>query len=40
MKSLSKIYLAFIFILLYIPIFVLVLFSFNSTGNTGGLTGF
>lgn len=39
MKRLSKLYLAFIFILLYIPIFVLVLFSFNSTGNTGGLTG-
>lgn len=40
MKFLSKIYLAFIFILLYIPIFVLVLFSFNSSGNTGGFTGF
>lgn len=40
MKHLSKIYLTFIFILLYIPILVLVLFSFNSTGNTGGFTGF
>lgn len=40
MKALSKIYLALIFILLYIPIIVLVLFSFNSTGNTGGFTGF
>lgn len=40
MKHLSKIYLAFIFVLLYIPIIVLVLFSFNSTGNTGGFTGF
>lgn len=40
MKTISKIYLAFIFILLYIPILVLVLFSFNSTGNTGGFTGF
>lgn len=40
MKRLSKIYLAFVFILLYIPILVLVLFSFNSTGNTGGFTGF
>ncbi len=39
MKRLSKLYLAFIFTLLYIPIFVLVLFSFNSSGNTGGLTG-
>lgn len=40
MKTLSKIYLALIFILLYIPILVLVLFSFNSTGNTGVFTGF
>lgn len=40
MKALSKIYLTLIFILLYIPIIVLVLFSFNSTGNTGGFTGF
>lgn len=40
MKHLHKLYLAFIFVLLYIPIFVLVLFSFNSSGNTGGFTGF
>lgn len=40
MKHLSKVYLAFIFTLLYIPIIVLVLFSFNSTANTGGFTGF
>ncbi len=40
MKTLSKVYLALIFTLLYIPIIVLVLFSFNSTGNTGGFTGF
>ena len=40
MRGLSKFYLAFIFTLLYIPIMVLVLFSFNSTGNTGGFTGF
>lgn len=40
MKILSKVYLALIFTLLYIPIIVLVLFSFNSTGNTGGFTGF
>lgn len=40
MKHLSKIYLICIFTLLYIPIFVLVLFSFNSTANTGGFTGF
>ena len=40
MRGLSKIYIAFIFTLLYIPILVLVLFSFNSSGNTGGFTGF
>lgn len=39
MKRFSRVYLAFVFFLLYTPIFVLVLFSFNSTGNTGGLTG-
>ena len=40
MKALSRIYIALIFTLLYIPILVLILFSFNSTGNTGGFTGF
>lgn len=40
MKTLSKVYLVLVFTLLYIPIIVLVLFSFNSTGNTGGFTGF
>ncbi len=40
MKSLQKIYLFLIFTILYIPILVLVLFSFNNTGNTGGFTGF
>lgn len=40
MKKLSKIYLALIFTILYIPILVLVLFSFNNTGNTGSFTGF
>ncbi len=39
MKTLSKIYTALIFIILYIPIIVLMLFSFNSTSNTGGMTG-
>ena len=40
MKTLSKVYVAIVFALLYIPIVVLVLFSFNSTANTGELTGF
>ncbi len=29
-----------VFTLLYIPIIVLILFSFNNTANTGGFTGF
>ncbi len=40
MKTLSKIYMALVFIILYIPIIVLMLFSFNSTSNTGLFTGF
>ncbi len=40
MKTLSKIYMALVFIILYIPILVLMLFSFNSTSNTGLFTGF
>ncbi len=40
MKTLSRIYIVLIFVILYIPIAVLVLFSFNSTGNTAVFTGF
>lgn len=39
MKAISKIYIALVFTILYIPILVLMLFSFNSTANTGELTG-
>lgn len=39
MKTVSKIYVALVFTILYIPILVLMLFSFNSTANTGTLTG-
>lgn len=39
MKIFSKIYIVLIFTILYIPILVLMLFSFNSTANTGDLTG-
>lgn len=39
MKTVSRVYTALIFIILYIPIIVLMLFSFNSTSNTGGMTG-
>ncbi len=40
MKILSKSYIALIFTILYIPIVVLMLFSFNSTSNTGGFVSF
>lgn len=40
MKALSRVYTALVFIILYIPIIVLMIFSFNSTSNTGGFTGF
>ncbi len=39
MKAISKVYVALVFTVLYIPILVLMLFSFNSTANTGDLTG-
>lgn len=39
MKKLSKAYLFFILFLLYIPILVLILFSFNNSANTGDMTG-
>ncbi|MBR5517545.1 MAG: ABC transporter permease, partial [Clostridia bacterium] len=39
MKTLSKVYTFLVFTILYIPIVVLVLFSFNSTGNTGSFSG-
>ncbi|MBE7035316.1 MAG: ABC transporter permease [Ruminococcaceae bacterium] len=40
MKTISKVYMTLIFLILYIPIIVLILFSFNNTGNTGSFTGF
>ncbi|MBQ6947385.1 MAG: ABC transporter permease [Clostridia bacterium] len=39
MKIFSKIYVALVLALLYIPIVVLILFSFNNTDNTGAMTG-
>lgn len=39
MKAVSKIYTVLVFVILYIPIAVLMLFSFNSTANTGAMTG-
>lgn len=40
MKIASKIYVALVLTILYIPILVLMLFSFNNTANTGEFTGF
>lgn len=40
MKVFSKIYIALVFLILYIPILVLILFSFNTTSNTGAFSGF
>ena len=40
MKPLSKVYTALIFVILYAPIAVMVLFSFNSINSTGVFAGF
>lgn len=40
MKTLSKLYTTLVFVFLYAPIGILVLFSFNSTNSTGVFTGF
>ena len=40
MKKLSKIYMALILMFLYVPIFVLIVFSFNSTKSRSVFTGF
>lgn len=40
MKTLSKVYTALIFVLLYAPIAVMILFSFNSTESMGEMAGF
>ncbi len=40
MKILSKIYTFLVFFFLYIPIFVLIIFSFNESKSTSVFTGF
>lgn len=40
MKFLSKFYIFIIFAILYAPILVVVLFSFNESGNLSNFTGF
>lgn len=39
MKKLAHFYLTFVFIILYIPIFYLIVYSFNSGGDMNGFTG-
>ena len=39
-KHASRIYLCLIFAILYIPIFTLIVFSFNGSADTSKLTGF
>ena len=40
MKTLSRIYTILIFVLLYTPIAVMILFSFNASESMGEMTGF
>jgi len=40
MKFLSRFYIAIIFLLLYAPILVVILFSFNESGSLNSFTGF
>lgn len=40
MNTASRIYIALVFLFLYAPIFVLILFSFNSTSSTSVFSGF
>ena len=40
MKFLSRSYIAIVFLLLYAPILVVVLFSFNSSGSLSNFSGF
>ena len=40
MRFLSRFYIALVFLLLYAPILVVILFSFNASGNLSDFTGF
>lgn len=40
MKKLSKAYMALVLMFLYVPIFVMIVFSFNTTKSRSVLTGF
>lgn len=40
MKKCANLYLTFVFLLLYIPIFYLIVYSFNKAGDMNSFTGF
>lgn len=40
MKTMSKLYTTLVFVFLYAPIGILILFSFNASNSTGVFTGF
>lgn len=40
MKKVSHFYLAFVFLILYLPIFYLIFYSFNKGGDMNAFTGF
>ena len=40
MSPLSRLYVAFIMLLLYAPIAVMIVFSFNASASTSVMTGF
>ncbi|MCH4169115.1 MAG: ABC transporter permease [Streptococcaceae bacterium] len=40
MKRLSRFYLVFVFLLLYVPIFYLMIYAFNKNGTMNAFTGF
>ena len=40
MKKLSNLYLAFVFIVLYLPIFYLIGYAFNAGDDMNSFTGF
>lgn len=40
MKKLSHLYLALVFLILYLPIFYLIFYAFNAGGDMNGFTGF
>ena len=40
MKKFANLYLALVFVILYIPIAYLIFYSFNQGGDMNGFTGF